>query len=296
MVRLITSAFLFLMIITQVCNKIYAQSQVLESLSIQSEILETTVPFSVYLPDGYNSSNQKYPILYLLHGGGGNETDWLVRGNIQNIMDNAIQEGHMPRTIVIMPSSLATHYVNSYDGKMKYKDMFIQEFIPKIESTYRCRTDRDSRGIAGLSRGGYGSLLYAITNPDLFRTCVALSSALRTDEEFMNYNQEDWMKRYYRYYGGETSDKRLKENYRSHSPLDLILNQDIEKIKTIYFYIDCGDDDYLINGNMLLHQRMNELGIKHEFRVRDGAHTWSYWRSGLAEGLKFTGFYMMGGW
>ncbi len=88
---------------------------------------------------------------------------------------------------------------------------------------------------------------------------------------------------------GLLGEARLSEAWKANNPLDLINTVPIEKLKSVRFWIDCGDDDFLSNGNSQLHVDMKKLGIPHEYRVRDGGHQWSYWRTGLATGLEYIG-------
>lgn len=88
---------------------------------------------------------------------------------------------------------------------------------------------------------------------------------------------------------GLKGEARLSPHYRQNSILDIVKNTNVEDLKKVRYYIDCGDDDFLIKGNMALHSLMIDRGIPHEFRVRDGGHTWIYWRTALPEVLKFVG-------
>jgi len=111
-----------------------------------------------------------------------------------------------------------------------------------------------------------------------------LSSGTFTDEEILANNSYDG------YFGniyGPINRNALSENWKAYSPLHLLDSVDKEKLKTVRFYIDCGDDDFLYKGNSALHVKMRDLGIPHEYRVRNGSHEWSYWRTGLYDGLKF---------
>jgi len=168
--------------------------------------------------------------------------------------------------------------------------MFISEFIPFIDSTYRTRADKQYRGIAGLSMGGYGALHTAMRNTDLFAACAAFSSGIRTPEELVQMSQD----RYDRYYGrlfgpGLEGEARLSPEWKAFSPLMLLDTVPIEKLKSVRWYIDIGDDDFLYKGNSALHVKMRDMNLPHEYRVRNGTHTWSYWRSGLKPALAFIG-------
>src|SRR5437868_3422030 len=94
--------------------------------------------------------------------------------------------------IIVMPNGDSSFYINSYDGKEKYEDFFIKEFMPSIEKTYRIKAEKKYRGVAGLSMGGYGSLIYALKHPELFVASAPLSAAVRSDNEMINLSEESW--------------------------------------------------------------------------------------------------------
>lgn len=264
---------------------VFAQNgKVLESLKFNSNLVNYPVEYSVYLPPDYESSNRSYPVLYLLHGYSDDETGWIQFGEANSIADKGIANGDFPPCIIIMPDGKVTWYVNSADGKDPWEDMFVKEFIPFIEKEYRIRAKKEFRAIAGLSMGGNGALLLSMRNPELFSSCVAMSAGTFTDEEIMNNDQYD------HYFGniyGPKTPKGVSEHWKANSPLHLLDSVDKKDLKSIRFYIDCGDDDFLYQGNSALHVKMKDLGIPHEYRVRNGGHQWSYWRTGLFDGLKF---------
>ena len=155
----------------------YSQSTVFESLSFESNKLGRKVSYSIYLPSDYNTSIRNYPVLYLLHGYTDNETNWIQMGQMKTIADRAIANEEAVPMIIVMPDAWDTWYINQYDGKVPYEDMFFEELIPYMEKTYRIRSDKESRAIAGLSMGGYGSFLYSLHHPDMFCACAPLSAA-----------------------------------------------------------------------------------------------------------------------
>jgi len=246
--------------------------------------------YSVYLPEDYASSLRSYPVVYLLHGYSDDETGWIQFGEANRIADKGISEGKIPPTILIIPDGKVTWYCNSFDGKIAWEEIFINEFIPYVEKEYRIRPKKEFRAIAGLSMGGYGALKLSMRHTDLFSTCVALSSGTFTNEEILKMPEADY-NRYFSGLFGKTlqGESRLSEAWKANNPLDLVQTVSIDKLKSVRFWIDCGDDDFLSNGNSQLHVTMKRLGIPHEYRVRDGGHSWSYWRSGLATGLEYIG-------
>lgn len=258
--------------------------RVQESLQFKSDRVSYPVEYSVYLPPDYQISDRSYPILYLLHGYSDDETGWIQFGEANYIADNGIKNGDFPPCIIVMPDGKVTWYCNSFKGDDPWEDMFIKEFIPFIEKKYRVRSRKEFRAIAGLSMGGNGALLLSMRNTDLFSSCVALSAGTFTDEEIIANDTYD---HYFKDIYGPKPKGKVSEHWKANSPLHLLDSVDIGQLKSVSYYIDCGDDDFLYKGNSALHIKMKDLGIPHEYRVRNGGHEWSYWRSGLFDGLKF---------
>jgi len=260
------------------------QGKVFESLQFKSNKVDYPVEYSIYLPPDYNTSERSYPVVYLLHGYSDDETGWIQFGEANTIADKGIANGDFSPCIIVMPDGKVSWYINSADGSDPWEDMFIQEFIPFIEKEYRIRSKKQFRAIAGLSMGGNGSLLLAMRNPDLFSSCVAMSAGTFTDDEIIANKQYD---NYFKNIYGEKPKNDVSEHWKANSPLYLLDSVDQKKLKSIRWYIDCGDDDFLYKGNSALHVKMRNLDIPHEYRVRNGGHEWSYWRTGLFDGLKF---------
>ncbi len=258
--------------------------KVIESLQFKSNLVDYPVKYSIYLPPGYDSSQRSYPVLYLLHGYSDDETGWIQFGEANFIADKGIKNGDFPPCIIVMPDGKVAWYSNSYDGKDPWEDMFVKEFIPFIEKEYRIRSDKQFRAVAGLSMGGYGALTLAMRHTDLFSSCDAMSSGTFTDDEILNSDMYD---RYFGHIYGPKPNNEVSKSWKAYNPLHLLDSVEPEKLKSVRFYIDCGDDDFLYKGNSALHVKMRDLGIPHEYRVRNGGHEWSYWRIGLFDGLKF---------
>ena len=278
--RLLTLLFLLVFAVP-----VFSQTgKVIESLKFESKLVGYPVEYTVYLPADYETSTRSYPVLYLLHGYSDDETGWIQFGEANTVADKAIASGDATSCIIVMPDGKVTWYANSFDGKDPWEDMFIKEFIPFIEKQYRIRPQKQFRAIAGLSMGGNGALLLSLRHSELFSSCVAMSAGTFTDEEVEKNSQFD------HYFGsiyGPKPATGVSDYWKAYSPLHLLDSIDKDKIKSVRFYIDCGDDDFLYKGNSALHVKMRDLGIPHEYRVRNGGHEWSYWRTGLYDGLKF---------
>lgn len=266
--------------------------QVLESLSFKSEILGRDVFYSIYLPPDYEISKRYYPVTYLLHGGGGNETHWVQMCEANVTADRLIASREIPAMILIMPAAGSTRYINDFAGEVRYEDMFTQELMPHIDANYRTRkgagefTDKKFRAISGFSMGGYGTLILTLHNTDKFVASAPFSaSGLWNDDDILSMSDEAYNRRYAKLYG----TPRLNDHYRKNSPLDLVKTMDAEKLNSVFWYIDSGDEDGLTIGNALLHQIFMAREIDHEFRVRDGGHQWDYWKVNLDKALIFIG-------
>jgi len=272
------------------CFTIQAQSQLLESLKMESKLLDYEVEYSIYLPPDYETSSRSYPIVYLLHGYTDDETGWTQFGEVKRLVDEAINSGEIPPMIIAMPDGKVTWYMNDHAGTEPWEDMFVQELIPHVESEYRVRARREFRAISGLSMGGFGSLRLSMAHPELFVACAAYSSAVWTAEEFAGFPDENYDRTFARLFGdGLKGNDRITDYWKANSVIDMVENKPENELKRVRYYFDCGDDDFLAVGNASLHIALKQKGIPHEYRVRDGAHTWGFWRTSLPIGLKFIG-------
>ena len=272
-----------------ICILAISQGKIIESLSIQSKILGKAVKYSIYLPADYETSQRHYPTLYLLHGYSDDETGWTQFGEVQKITNETIAKGDATQMIIAMPDAGVSWYINDAAGKVPFEDFFVKEFIPYIDSVYKTRNKKEYRAVAGLSMGGYGSLIYGMKHPDLFAACAPLSAAVWNDEHIAGMPQTDWTNyKFNELFGTNLEGKKhLTDSWYKNSILKIAAITPVEKLNTVRFYIDCGDDDFLIKGNMELHALLTDRKVIHEFRVRDGAHNWPYWRTALPEVLKF---------
>jgi len=221
---------------------------------------------------------------------GQNSSSWLQEGEIKSLVDEAIKNGTILPMVLVMPDAGKTWYINSFDGKVQYEDFFIKEFIPGMEKTFRIRSEKKYRGIAGLSMGGYGAFYYALKYPELFSAAAPLSAAVRNDSVFMKITDERYTDRFAGVFGPVAhGENRLTPFYRAHSIIDIVKNTPVSELSKVRYWIDCGDDDPLAEGNCIVHVILADKKVPNEFRVRDGAHEWIYWRSGIINALQFIG-------
>jgi enterochelin esterase-like enzyme len=256
--------------------------KVYDNLSLPSKILKSDRKYAVYLPPGYETSDRSYPVLYLLHGSGDDQTGWVQFGEVLNITDKAINDGTATPMIIVMPDANTGRkgYFNDIKGDWNYEDFFFKELVPYVEKKYRIKGEKHYRAIAGLSMGGGGSFMYALHHPEMFSSSCPLSASvgpLTVDDARKAYTKNN----------PDIADSVIVKYYNQHSVLALVNNIPDDQKKAVRWYIDDGDDDFLYEGNCLVHIAMRKKEIPHEFRVRDGGHTWTYWRASLPNVLEF---------
>ena len=261
-----------------------AQSKVKE-FSLKSEVLGVEKKYSVYLPDGYDKSGEKYPVLYLLHGAKGTHFSWLEqkRGNMKEIVDAEIASGRCKKMIVVMPNASgcdgrgAGKHMGYFNVRgWNYEDFFFAEFIPHIDKTFNTIASKEGRAISGLSMGGGGAVVYAQRHPEIFNAAYSTSGLLdhRYRPTIPDYYDVDWL-----YSVAQTSPVEFLRN----APAETI-----EKLRSVRWMLDCGDDDKIIFTNIRFFEEMHREKVPVEMRVRDGKHEWSFWRESLPIILRFS--------
>ena len=265
-------------------SQAFAGKLVADSLS--SKILGATVKINVYLPDGFDKSDAKYPVVYLLHGLYGTWQDWENLGRMKLVADELISSGEAKKMVIVMPNAGHPDVHHEWNGYFNmpgwsYEDFFFNELIPTVESKYRCIGDKQHRAVAGLSMGGGGSTSYAERHSDLFGACYAMSALMElpqyTPEQERNTDLESMEGQLYVSVRNLGCTKFLRE-----------ASDEVKKqLRTVQWFVDCGDDDFLLDRNLEFYQAMREARIPCQLRVRDGGHTWEYWHSALYTCLPF---------
>ncbi len=265
--------------------------RLLEHQTFKSKVLNRSINYAMLLPAEYENSTTKFPVVYLLHGYGETETGWYQGGSAQYFIDQFAAET-VPM-IYVMPEGFNSYYVNRFDGHFPYMDMFVNELVPHIDSLFQTVKDARHRAVMGYSMGGYGSLILPLKNPGVFKTSVVLSMSFRTDEQYKAEPQSVFNMQWGSIFGGSgaTGDQRITDYFKQYSPFHFLGQSGNPSIEGLNLFIDCGDDEETLTvTNDALHDLLRDLNIPHEFRVRNGAHTWDYWHSAMPEALKYIGF------
>jgi S-formylglutathione hydrolase FrmB len=240
------------------------------------------------LPPSFDSQKERrYPVLYYLHGLGDNEQS-LVNGGGWEIYERLLQEKKIGEYLIVTPAGFRTFYVNSRDGRVPYEDFFFQEFVPAIERRYRAIGTRATRGVMGVSMGGFGALRYAFSRPTMFASVSAHMPALSEDvpTSMSSVGEQRMLQAVF---GSPQNGVVDEVYYKRISPLNLAANAAASQLKSLAIYFDCGtNDDYGFDlGNETLHKTLERRGIKHEFHIYPGAHNWTFVMQHFGASLAF---------
>ena len=246
--------------------------------------------YAVLLPEDYEKSTGHYPVVYLLHGFGDNETAWYKYGLIQFYSDRDItQNGPM---IFVMPRAFNSYYVNKYNGSFPVMDVLVSELVPVIDSVFRTVPDAGHRAVMGYSMGGYGAVILPAKNPGVFRTGVSMSMSFRTDSQYVAEPQDVFDYQWGSVFGGigKSGNERFTDYFIENSPFHFFSNPENQYLWVLNFFFTCGDEEETLDvTNDSLHELLVSLDFPHVYRMKHGGHTWDYWHKELPEALKFIG-------
>lgn len=219
---------------------------------------------TVYTPPGYEESSEEYPVLYLLHGMGGDEEAWISLGRTAQIMDNLIAEGKTEPMIVVMPNgnihqqAAPGHSVkgfykptmqlpNTMDGEM---EKTFKDIVQFVENSYRVKAEKESRAIAGLSMGGFHSLHISRYHPEMFDYIGLFSPAIMPNENVTSPVYENF---------DETLSEQMNNGYE-------------------LYWIAIGEEDFLYEQVANYRIKLDEMSMPYEYEETEGGHTWKNWR------------------
>ena len=239
---------------------------------IKSAVLEHSIRYCAFLPASFDQDKtRRYPVLYYLHGLGDDEQSLINLGG-WDVISELRRQGKIGDFIVLAPRGGRSFYLNSENGKIRYEDFFIKEFMPQMEKKYRADSTRATRGITGISMGGYGALRFAFKYPEQFAAVSAQMPALMTNlPQDLNA-------------GGAGSPGSLMGDVFG-SPFDrayfdrnnvfyFVRTDSAASLKRMKIYFDVGDnDDFGFEaGAQQLHQLLTSRGIPNEFHIYPGRH------------------------
>lgn len=256
-----------------------AQAGKIVTDSIVSGNLCATVKYNVYLPSHY-SPEKHYPVVYLLHGLSDDYRAWRDKGQLQIVADELIETGEACEMVIIMPNAGGPDTRHTWNGYFDmdgwaYETFFYTELIPTVEARYHIYGDRQHRAVSGLSMGGGGSTVYAQRHPDMFSSCYAMSAWQTSGSSPLNPDDKATY---------------VTNAVHDHSSIEFVRRADEPTkadLRTVRWFLDVGDDDFLLDQNLELYGEMRRQRIPCELRVRNGGHTWEYWHTALRTSLPF---------
>ncbi|RHJ76310.1 esterase [Parabacteroides sp. AM08-6] len=220
---------------------------------------------TIYTPAGYETSGKRYPVLYLLHGMGGDEEAWPTLGRATQILDNLIAQGKAKPMIVVMPNGNAGQKAAPGEAEMRDEqqsktmegsmETSFPDIVKFVESRYRVQKNKASRAVAGLSMGGFHSLHISKQYPDMFDYVGLFSAAIMPNPKVQSPIYEDM-------------DGKLKVQFDKKPKL---------------YWIAIGKTDFLYKSNVEFRQKLDEKGYPYIYRESDGGHIWRNWRIYLSE-------------
>ena len=256
--------------------------------ALRSAILHRSVHYCVMLPPSYEKeTSKKYPVLYFLHGLGENEQTLLSSGG-WGLIEDLRQQHRVGDFLMVAPEGWDTFFINSADGRARYSDFFLLEFLPYVETRYRVIRNRKARGVTGLSMGGYGALRFGFAHAGLFGAVSVQSGALITDSpRELNGNLRS-VGPLGRLLGGVFGNPVDIAHWQQNNPFTLAQRNPIQ-IRTQAIYINCGQqDEYgFADGATRMHKQLLAEGIQHEFHLYPGGHSADYFLSHLGETIEF---------
>jgi len=264
-------------------SAIAAPAARIECKPLASKILGHPVNYCVVLPPSYDTDKtRKYPVLYFFHGLGDNE-QMFVHGGAFNLVQDLWERKEIGEFVIVTPDAEATFYINSHSGNVRYEDFLVQEFLPTIESRYRVRAGRATRGVSGVSMGGYGALHLAFRHPELFAAVSTHSPALIVKFPAFTGQPGGMRSRVLGETFGSPPDTAFWER---NSPLTMARSANLAGLK---IYFDCGDqDDFgFEEGSKALNQILSGRHIAHEAHIFPGRHDWQYFAEHLSASLEF---------
>ncbi|HSE20576.1 MAG TPA: alpha/beta hydrolase family protein [Pyrinomonadaceae bacterium] len=246
------------------------------SLSLQRE-----AEYAVLLPASYETSDLRYPILYLLHGLFGSYRNWCELTNIEELARDS-------NLIIVMPDGKDGWYTDSETTPAnRYESFFIDDLLPEVERLYRVIKAREARAIAGLSMGGYGAFKFAVRYLHEFELAASFSGAFDAPERSDEAPGFDWdtlKPSILQAFGARDSLTRTRNDLYK-----LVQSLQIEEVRQLpYFYFDCGLSDGFIGANLRLKNLFDSVGVRSEFAGIEGGHDWDYWGSRLPGLFKLT--------
>ncbi len=235
-----------------------------EVIQVPSTKMEQNIPATLILPDAYSQrESDKFPVLYLLHGAGGNHSSWNQSTQCAHLADKY-------EFIILCPDGGSTswYYDSPIDPTYQYETHVAEECVQYMDKNYRTRANRGSRAISGMSMGGHGAIYLAIRHPETFGTSVCLMGGVDIRPFPNNWEIKKRL--------GDMS--KHWENWEEHTVINQARKLKDNQIKIV---LDCGRGDFFLPVNRALHKQLLEDGISHIYEEHEGVHNWQFCKDAI---------------
>ena len=247
-----------------------AYASQVDTLKVISRSMGRSIANLVILPDNYTAQRQSYPVLYLLHGAGGDHTSWVTK--VPAIKEYA----DVHNMIIVCPDGSKTswYFDSPVDPAMRYETYVSEELVGAVDKKYSTRANRQSRAIAGLSMGGHGAFYLAFKHQEVYGAAGSMSGGLDIRPFPENW---DLSKRL-----GDYAVNR--DQWEDNTVINMVHLLKKDNLKLIF---DCGTNDFFYDANRRMHQLLMERNIPHDYIERPGGHNWDYWANAIQYQLLF---------
>lgn len=259
----------FYLLITALLFLSSSFAAIVDTVVIRSEVMNKSRKCVVITPGKNKKTKDLYPVVYLLHGHGGNYSNWINRvPQLEKYADEF-------KVVLVCPDGERNswYFDSPVDSTMQYETYITKEVPAYIEKNYPVIKDRKARAITGLSMGGHGGLFLGFRHADYFGACGSMSGALVIEYITRGYGVEKRL--------GDTANKQRFINYSIMKEME---NYPKDSLAII---IDCGTEDFIIEMSRLAHKKMLSLRIPHDYIERPGRHDWRYWANAVQYQLLF---------
>jgi S-formylglutathione hydrolase FrmB len=247
-----------------------AKASSVDTINVYSKAMHRNIRCVVIKPNKYKTTQQRFPVVYLLHGWSGNYSDWIKKvPEIKEYADNY-------QLMIVCPDGgyNSWYYDSPIDSSMRYETYISSEVPHYIDSVYRTIAKKEARAITGLSMGGHGAIFLALRHQDIFGAAGSMSGGLDINATKTQFGIS--------YRIGDTLN--YAQNWKDYSVLYLIEKYSNPTLSIIF---DCGLDDFYYEANKAFHEKLVSMKIVHDYIVRSGSHTWEYWQNSVAYHLLF---------
>jgi|TARA_B110000037_G_scaffold216358_1_gene275251 S-formylglutathione hydrolase FrmB len=242
----------------------------IDTVKVFSKSMNKSIANVVITPKSYTTQKENYAVVYLLHGAGGDHSDWIQKvPKIQHYADQY-------NLVIVCPNGgyNSWYFDSPVDEKWKYETYISKELITAIDSRYRTKKNRKSRAITGLSMGGHGAFYLSFSNQNVWGAAGSMSGGVDLRPFPKNWSLPDRL--------GDYAENQ--SNWENNTVINMVYKLKGDHLKLIF---DCGTGDFFFDANKRLHQKLLERNIPHDYIERPGAHNWDYWANAIKSQLLF---------